>query len=213
MSADHRHRRREYQEGVLRRDQLPEDPLELFHRWLQQALAAGATDATAMALATATPDGVPSVRIVLLKEHGPQGFVWFTDYHSPKGRELAANPLASLAFYWREFSHQVRVSGPVRKLDAKASRDYFDSRPEDSRFSAAATVQSSTVADRATLEQRVATLRQEYPDGQVPMPERWGGYVLTPERMEFWQGREGRLHDRFLYTRAGSGWTVQRLAP
>jgi len=211
--GDHRGHRREYRDGTLSRDRLPADPLVLFGDWLAQAVASGATDATAMALATATPDGVPSVRIVLLKEHGPEGFVWFTDYGSRKGMDLAANPVASLVFYWREFSHQVRVSGRVGRLDRARSAAYFASRPEDSRFSAAASDQSRPVSNRATLETRVADLRRQYPDGQVPLPEDWGGFVLTPEKMEFWQGREGRLHDRFLYTRADDGWRIERLQP
>ncbi|MGE0621314.1 MAG: pyridoxamine 5'-phosphate oxidase [Pseudomonadales bacterium] len=209
----HHGHRREYREGILSRDRLPADPLELFGDWLDQAIASGATDATAMALATATPDGVPSVRIVLLKEHGPDGFVWFTDYGSRKGRDLAANPVASLVFHWREFSHQVRISGAVARLDRARSETYFASRPADSRFSAAASDQSQPVSDRETLEARVAELRRQYPDGQVPMPEDWGGYVLTPQTMEFWQGREGRLHDRFLYTRTAAGWRIDRLQP
>ncbi|MGD8417197.1 MAG: pyridoxamine 5'-phosphate oxidase [Pseudomonadales bacterium] len=210
---DHHHRRREYEDGVLSRDRLPEDPLTLFGHWLDQALASGATDATAMALATATPDGAPSVRIVLLKEHGPAGFVWYSDYTSRKGEELAANPRAALVFYWREFNHQVRIAGTVAKLDEAASRVYFESRPEESRFSAAASRQSRPVADRATLQAAVDGLRRAHPDGRVPMPSHWGGYVLTPESFEFWQGREGRLHDRFLYTRVPGGWKIQRLQP
>jgi len=210
---DHREHRREYLNGVLSRAALPDDPLVLFGDWLEQAIASGAADATAMALATASPDGVPSVRVVLLKEHGPDGFVWFTDYGSRKGRDLALNPVASLVFYWREFSHQVRVSGPVERLDRARSEAYFASRPEDSRFSAAASDQSQPIADRSTLEARVAQLRRQYPDARVPMPEDWGGYLLEPETMEFWQGREGRLHDRFRYTRRAGGWDIERLQP
>lgn len=211
--GDHRGQRREYRDGTLSRDRLPADPFALFGDWLDQAVASGATDATAMALATATPQGIPSVRIVLLKEHGPDGFVWFTDYGSRKGRDLAANPVASLVFYWREFSHQVRVSGPVAPVTRAQSAAYFASRPADSRFSAAASDQSKPVADRKTLEARVAELRRRYADEQVPVPDDWGGYRLTPETMEFWQGREGRLHDRFLYTRTAAGWQIERLQP
>lgn len=211
--GDYRGHRREYRDGTLSRDRLPVDPLVLFGDWLDQAVASGATDATAMALATATAQGIPSVRIVLLKEHGPDGFVWFTDYGSRKGRELAANPVASLVFYWREFSHQVRVSGPVEMVARAQSEAYFASRPADSRFSAAASDQSRPVADRQTLEARVAELRRQHPDEQVPVPDDWGGYRLTPETMEFWQGREGRLHDRFLYTRSATGWLIERLQP
>ncbi len=210
--GDHHGERREYA-GALTRATLPEDPLVLFGAWLEAALEAGAKDATAMALATASRDGVPAVRVVLLKSHGPDGFVWFTDYASQKGRELEANPQASLAFYWRDFDRQVRVTGTVGRVPTEESQCYFDSRPEESRFSAAASAQSQTVADRATLEARVAELRARHPDGNVPMPEHWGGYALTPRAIEFWQGREGRLHDRFRYERTSAGWAIARLQP
>jgi pyridoxamine 5'-phosphate oxidase len=153
------------------------------------------------------------VRIVLLKEHGPEGFVWFTDYGSQKGQEIAENPRASLAFYWGAFSRQVRISGAVSQVAVADSRAYFATRPEDSRFSAAASDQSQPIGGREMLEARVAELRAQHPDGEVPMPEGWGGYCLAPTTMEFWQGREGRLHDRFRYTRAGNAWSVLRLQP
>ena len=211
--GDHREERRDYTAGVLRRADLPGDPLVLFGAWLDEAIQVEATDATAMALATASAAGEPSVRIVLLKEHGPEGFVWFTDYGSQKGQELEENPRAALAFYWREFSRQVRVSGTVSRIDEEESRAYFATRPEESRFSAAASDQSQPIADRAMLEARVTDLRAKHPDGQIPMPDGWGGFRLAVERIEFWQGRAGRLHDRFRYERTGSGWDVQRLQP
>jgi len=211
--GDHREQRREYAAGILSRADLPADPLELFGAWLSEAMATGAEDATAMALATASAGAEPSVRIVLLKEHGPDGFVWFTDYGSQKGQELAENPRAQLAFYWAAFSRQVRISGAVSQVAVADSRAYFATRPEDSRFSAAASDQSQPIGGREMLEARVAELRAQHPDGEVPMPEGWGGYCLAPTTMEFWQGREGRLHDRFRYTRAGSAWSVLRLQP
>lgn len=211
--GDHREERREYAASTLSRADLPVDPFDLFGAWLSEAMATGAADATAMALATASAAAEPSVRIVLLKEHGPDGFVWFTDYGSQKGQELAENPRASLAFYWAAFSRQVRISGEVSQVAAAESRDYFASRPEDSRFSAAASDQSQPIGGREMLEARVAELRAEHPDGDVPMPEGWGGYRLAPASIEFWQGREGRLHDRFRYTRSGRTWTVLRLQP
>ena len=218
--GDHHSARREYDVASLARSTLPADPLILFGAWLAQALDAGAKDATAMALATADRSAVPAVRIVLLKDHSAAGFTWFTDYGSQKGQDIEHNPVASAVFYWRDFDRQVRISGPVARLDEKTSRAYFDSRPVDSRFSAAASNQSQPVADRVTLEERVAALRARYPTDDVPMPENWGGYRLQPQRIEFWQGREGRLHDRFLYTRIDSregdssaDWHVERLQP
>ena len=211
--GDHREERREYAAGTLSREDLPADPLELFAGWLADAMSTGAEDATAMALATASADGAPSVRIVLLKEHGPAGFVWFTDYGSRKGQELAENPRASLVFYWGAFSRQVRISGAVSQVDEAESRAYFVARPAESRFSAAASDQSQPIAGREMLEARVAELRARHPEGDVPMPDGWGGYRLLPESYEFWQGREGRLHDRFSFTRAGDGWEVLRLQP
>jgi len=166
-----------------------------------------------MALATVSSVGIPSVRIVLLKEHGPAGFVFYTDGESQKGLELVANPNASAVFYWSEFHHQVRVTGKVERVDRETSAAYFDSRPEESRFSAAASEQSRPVPDRRTLEARVAALKTEYPDGRVPMPERWGGFRLVPSSIEFWQGREGRLHDRFRYVADADGWQIERLQP
>jgi pyridoxamine 5'-phosphate oxidase len=166
-----------------------------------------------MALATVSADGVPSVRIVLLKAHGPDGFVFYSDGGSQKGRELAANPNASAVFYWAEFDHQVRITGRDERLDAETSAAYFATRPLDSRFSAAASEQSRSVPDRGTLEARVAALKAQHPDGRVPMPERWGGFRLKPTVFEFWQGREGRLHDRFRYTSTPGGWSIERLQP
>ena len=210
---DHRDERRDYAAGTLSRADLPADPLELFGTWLAAAIAEGAADATAMALATASARAEPSVRIVLLKEHGPDGFVWFTDYGSRKGQELAENPRASLAFYWSQFSRQVRVTGVVSQIDESESRAYFDTRPQESRFSAAASDQSQPIGGREMLESRVADLRRQHPDGDVPMPDGWGGYRLAPDSIEFWQGREGRLHDRFAYTLEDGNWSVLRLQP
>jgi pyridoxamine 5'-phosphate oxidase len=212
-SGDHGDNRREYQAGRLSREGLPDEPLELFDRWLADAVDAEAKDATAMAVATVAADGVPSVRIVLLKSHGPDGFTFFTDTRSQKGRELAENPVASAVFYWRDFDRQVRLTGAVSRVDDETAQVYFQSRPEDSRFSAAASFQSSPITDRQTLEDKVAALRAAHPDGNVPKPLEWGGYRLLPHTLEFWQGREGRLHDRFRYRLVGSGWEIERLQP
>ncbi len=213
MSQDQNHNRREYAHGALRRGDLAADPLDQFKAWLDAALEAQLTDATAMALATADPQGMPSNRIVLLKGYSDRGFTWFTDYRSLKGADLAANPQAALLFYWREFERQVRISGTVEKISRAESADYFASRPPDSQLAAAASHQSAAVADRPTLEQAVAKLSAQYPDGVVPAPQQWGGYCLSPTRFEFWQGREGRLHDRFCYVAQDAGWLIERLQP
>jgi pyridoxamine 5'-phosphate oxidase len=184
-----------------------------FKQWMDAALAAELTDATAMALATADDLGRPSNRIVLLKAFGVQGFTWFTDYRSHKGRDLAANPQAALLFYWREFERQVRIEGNVVQLSREESEAYFASRPLDSRMAAAASHQSMAVAGRNALEQAVMRVQAQYPKGDVPAPEDWGGYCLRPECFEFWQGREGRLHDRFRYTRDAGEWRIERLQP
>ena len=213
MSHDQTPHRREYAHAELRRAALDEDPLVQFKLWMDAALEAELTDATAMALATADAQGRPSNRIVLLKTFGAQGFAWYTDYRSHKGRDLAANPQAALLFYWREFERQVRIEGSVVQVSRGESEEYFNSRPVASRMAAAVSHQSMTVANRNTLEQAVTRVQEQFPDGNVPAPEAWGGYRLLPECFEFWQGREGRLHDRFRYTRDGDAWRIERLQP
>jgi pyridoxamine 5'-phosphate oxidase len=205
--------RREYVSGTLRRSELAADPLQQFRSWLDTAIRLELKDATAMALATATLDAVPSVRIVLLKACDEQGFSFFTDYRSRKGRELTDNPVASAVFHWRELDRQVRLTGSVSKVSRNVSLDYFRSRPQASQLAAAISRQSSQVSDRATLERALAKLAAERAEGEVPIPEQWGGYLLRPEHYEFWQGREGRLHDRFSYSRSSDGWRIERLQP
>ncbi len=213
--SDHRDARRDYAAHSLSRAQLRDDPLAQFRSWLEAAVAAGLKDATAMTLATCDAAGQPSLRTVLLKHCDADGFCWYSDYRSQKGRELAANPRAALLFYWREFDRQVRINGNVELLDAASADEYFQQRPAGSRFAAATSCQSQPVDSRATLEARITALRSAHPQGDVPRPEQWGGYRLRPQSFEFWQGRENRLHDRFRYTCAAAGerWMIERLQP
>lgn len=211
---DQRDKRREYIASSLRRADLATKPTEQFAHWLEDAEKSGAIDATAMVLATTGLDGVPAARTVLLKHFDEQGFCWYTDYGSDKGQELANTPQACLLFYWRDLSRQIIIKGTVAKLDAESSDRYFLNRPEGSRLSAASSCQSSIVAGREDLQNAVEQLKQKYPSGDIPRPENWGGYCLTPTSFEFWQGREDRLHDRFKYSpKKSSKWDVDRLSP
>ncbi len=210
--------RRDYTASSLSRHDLDADPLTQFRHWLADARAAKLVDATAMVLATVDEGSRPHSRVVLLKRADASGFVWYTFQDSDKGRQLAAQPYAALLFYWCALERQVRIEGRVERLDPAEADDYFYSRPEGSRFSAAASQQSAPVDNRAVLEARVAELHQQYPDGHVPRPEVWGGYRLVPDRFEFWQGRSDRLHDRFQYRAtnaevAPSQWDVTRMQP
>ncbi|MGH3498512.1 MAG: pyridoxamine 5'-phosphate oxidase [Nocardioidaceae bacterium] len=190
------------------------DPVALFGRWLDEAVASGLHEPNAMALATATPDGRPSVRLVLLKGFDRRGFVFYTHDGSRKGRELAANPEAALVFPWHPLSRQVRAEGEVHRVDAAESDAYFASRPRGSQLGAWASPQSSVVADRAELDDAYEReIRRYRADEPVPRPPRWGGYRLQPRMIEFWVGRASRMHDRVRFTRAGDAWTRDRLAP
>jgi pyridoxamine 5'-phosphate oxidase len=189
------------------------DPIRQFQVWLNDAIAAKLPLAEAMTLATATPDGKPSARMVLLKQVDHDGFVFFTNYTSPKAEELDANPYAALVFYWAQLDRQVRVEGSVTKTSAQESRDYFRTRPRESQIGAWASSQSQAIGSRDILEQRAQELEAMYRDREIDCPEYWGGYRLQPERIEFWKSRVGRLHDRILYQRDSSGWTITRLAP
>jgi pyridoxamine 5'-phosphate oxidase len=205
--------RREYMLAGLSQGDLAGDPVVQLRAWLDAALAAHPRDATAMTLATADRAGRPSARIVLLKGLDARGLVFYTHYGSRKGRELAENPRAALAFFWPALDRQVRVEGAVERTSREESAAYFASRPLDSRLGAWASRQSEVLGSRGELERAVLSARERFGGGDVPLPEGWGGYRLRPDLFEFWQGRESRLHDRFRYRPAAQGWTIERLAP
>lgn len=204
--------RRDYSRESLSERDVDPDPVRQFGKWFDQAHRAGLIEPNAMALATSTSDGHPSARMVLLKGVGPAGFVFFTDYRSRKGTELDANPNVSLCFWWDALQRQVRVAGAASRTSREESEAYFRSRPHGSRIGAWASHQSAPLASRTPLEREVERLTHRYPD-DVPLPPHWGGYLVRPESVEFWQGRPSRLHDRILYTRDGDGWRISRLSP
>lgn len=206
--------RRDYSAGAMERADLDANPLKQFQKWFDYAVAKlSSGDVNAMVLATADKVGKPSARTVLLKGVDERGFIFFTNYESRKGRELVENPNAALIFYWQVLERQVCVAGTVSKVSAAESEAYFKSRPRDSRLAAWASNQSDIIPDRAALEKKWDEMSARFP-GEIPLPSNWGGYVLKPERIEFWQGRPGRMHDRFSYTRQpDNSWKLERLAP
>ena len=204
--------RQEYMRAGLAEADAQPDPLLQFERWFKDALAAQLPLANAMTLATVTPAGAPDARIVLLKGVEGGAFVFYTNYESRKGRQLAARPEACLVFLWTQLERQVRIEGRVEKVSASDSDAYFASRPAGARLSARASAQSAVVAGRQVLEKAVKEEKGKHGENP-PRPENWGGYRLTPVRIEFWQGRENRLHDRLLYTSAQGAWRIERLAP
>ena len=206
--------RKPYRRGRLDRSDLGEDPLVTLRHWVADAVDAGQVEPNAMTLATADADGRPSARMILLKGVSSEGLTFYTNHGSRKARDLAVNPYAAVTLWWDLLERQVRVEGPVTRLSDEESRAYYDSRPHGNRLGAWASNQSEPIEDRDALEARVRRLRSEWPEGSpVPKPPFWGGYRIVPDRFEFWQGREDRLHDRFAFTHDGDAWTVRRLSP
>ena len=213
-SLDPNAARYEHAAHGLRRRDLDRDPIKQFGNWFTAAIEAEIRDVNAMSLATVAPDGKPSVRVVLLKSFGHDGFVFFTNYESEKGQHLENNPYAALAFYWIELDRQVRINGRVEKTSREESEHYFHSRPVGSQLGAWASRQSAVIDARRVLDARMAEAAERYAGKAIPLPPRWGGYRLNPDVIEFWQGQPNRLHDRFRYTRQDKGtWQIDRLAP
>lgn len=205
--------RQEYSQHELSRSNVAVDPFVQFAAWFDEAVASEIFEPNAMHLGTASLDGVPSGRTVLLKGFDATGLTFFTNYNSRKARELAANPNCYLHFFWQELERQVVIQGTAAKVSAQESDDYFAVRPYQSQIGALASEQSSVIESREVLERRFEELSAKFSEGNVPRPEHWGGYFVTPTQFEFWQGRRSRLHDRIRYTLSGDAWTIDRLAP
>jgi len=206
--------RREYSRKAITKENVQDDPFDQFSAWFDEAMESDVTDANAMTLATADSSGQPSSRIVLLKGFDSEGFRFYTNYESRKGHDLKENPKASLNFFWPALERQICIRGSVKKLSREESEAYFKTRPRDSQLGAWASSQSSEVRDRQELENKLSEVSSRFEQEEVPIPDFWGGYILRPDYIEFWQGRPGRLHDRILYTReSGGDWKIKRLSP
>ena len=206
--------RQDYSSATLTEQEINTDPVKQFDKWFKEALKASVPEPNAMTLATATSDGRPSARIVLLKGYTSDGFVFYTNYLSRKGKELTKNPLAALVFFWESLERQVRIEGTIEKLSREQSEAYFHSRPKGSQIGALASPQSQEISGREILDDKMQQLEAEYADKEVPKPSYWGGYIVKPRLIEFWQGRSSRLHDRIVYKKTDNkNWKIVRLAP
>ncbi|MEP6700914.1 MAG: pyridoxamine 5'-phosphate oxidase [Bacteroidota bacterium] len=206
--------RKSYSQKKLSEKKVADNPIKQFAKWWKQAVASKIDEVNAMTLATASPDGLPSARIVLLKDISEEGFTFFTNYNSFKGQQLAENPKACLIFFWKELERQVRITGLVKKISAAASDKYFYSRPEASQVGAIASPQSQVIESREWLDKHYKELKKQLEEKNIKRPEHWGGFIVKPVIIEFWQGRPSRLHDRLQYTLQENGqWKIERLAP
>lgn len=205
--------RREYSLNSLDEKDVDANPLSQFGKWFEEAIHSEVPEPNAMTLATSDKNGEPHARIILLKGYDERGFIFFTNYASRKGQDLEQNPKAELCFLWLELQRQVRIQGTVAKLTKEENEAYFKSRPYASQIGAHASAQSSVVANRAFLDKKFETFLAQYPEGEVPLPATWGGYVVNPGRIEFWQGRMSRLHDRIVYEKIDGNWKIKRLSP
>jgi len=205
--------RKEYMLEQLDENHVLPDPIQQFEAWWREVIKSDIEEPNAMTLATADSSGKPSARIVLLKGINEDGFMFFTNYESAKGIQLIQNPLAALVFFWKELERQVRIEGTVQKVSQQESDDYFNSRPEGSKLGAWVSPQSKVIPSREILEQNIAVMEEKFSGRQIERPGFWGGFVVKPSQIEFWQGRPSRLHDRIVYTKEGSDWRVERLAP